>query len=221
MQPNTMEEPLTQVRQGKQDDLDQIMENKQNETTRRPEGTPAAAPGEIGGESMAHNVMSLYSNSNADKVIKGNYEDRTKTDSTGKEQETKLGVQKKETETHEGKETKEARRHEEGKLNEMIDAVNTTREESMTPKAEVKQMRKDVTTKTGIREVREEVKKEMMETEEKIKAKIKEIIKEEVTTMKQGMQKKTKKQRESRARAANKREGREERHGHGQQKHAR
>ena len=113
------------------------MENKQNETTRRPEGTPTAAQGETGGESMAHNVMSLYSNSNADKVIEGNYEDRTKTGSKEKKQETKLGVQNKEKEIHEGKETKEARRHEEGKLNEIIDAVNTTREENMTMKAEV------------------------------------------------------------------------------------
>ena len=80
-------------------------------------------------------------------------------------------MQKKEKETHEGKETKEARRLEEGKLNEMIDAVNTTRGESMTTKAEVKQMRTEVVMKTGIREVREEVKKEMTETEGKIKAK--------------------------------------------------
>ena len=161
---STTDEPLTQVRQGKQDGIDQTTKNKQNEI-RKPEGTPAALRGETGGESMAH--MSLYSNSNADKVATGNYEDIIKTDSKEKKQETKLETKSKEKETDKRKGTKETRRHEEGKMNEVIDVLNNTREESMRTKAEVKQTRKEVAMKTGITEVKEEVKKGRMETDGK------------------------------------------------------
>ena len=71
----------------------------------------------------------------------------------------------------------------------IIDVLNNTREDSMMTKAEVKQTRKEVAMKTGITEVKEEVKKGMMETEGNMTAKITKIMetfKEEVTTMEQG-----------------------------------
>ena len=50
--------------------------------------------------------------------------------------------------------------------------------------------------------MREEVRKEMTETEGKVTAKIKEIIKEEVTTMKQGMQKEMKKTKKAQSKGS-------------------
>ena len=108
--------------------------------------------------------MSLCGNSNAGKVIKGSYDDRTKRFSKGKEDKTKQEAHKEENETQDDKEIKGTRRHkkgkgEEGKLNEIIDVVNTTKEESMTMKAEMGEMRKEITTKAEMEEVRKEVRK--------------------------------------------------------------
>ena len=99
---------------------------------------------------MAH--MSLCGNSNAGKVTKENYDDRTKRFSKEKEDTTKQEAQKEGNETQDEKEIKGTRRHEkgkgeEGKLNEIIDVVNSTKEKSMTMKAEMEEVRKDITTK--------------------------------------------------------------------------
>ena len=51
-------------------------------------------------------------------------------------------------------------------MNEIIDVVNDNREEIMTTKAEVKQIRKEVAMKAGTTDVKEEVKKEIKETKE-------------------------------------------------------
>ena len=82
-------------------------------------------------------------------------------------------------------------------MNEIIDAVNITKEESMTMKAEMEEVRKEITTKAETEEVRKEVRKEMTATKEEVTAEMKEMIKEEVTAIRQGIQKETRETKEA------------------------
>ena len=131
MPTNTKDGPLTRMRQEGRDKLDQIVENK---LTKQEELTLAPTTAQDGtrGESMAH--MNTCGNSNAGEVMKKeDTHNETEGAHEGKEDEaekrthkkenSKEGIRRKETHVKEGDDELE------GKTNEIIDYINTMKEE--------------------------------------------------------------------------------------------
>ena len=113
---NTMEKPLTRVRQEEHDILDQTAESKiieQDKIIGQEESTLTIAREETWGESMAH--MNLCGNLNAGEVTKKNQDDRDETErarvSKEKGDEMKQRTQEKENKTEHREETERMRKH--------------------------------------------------------------------------------------------------------------